>query len=556
MKAESRAATKVARAAVPASVEDVLSAVKSLYEDLLKPYGRILRKRLLERAADHIDHDLGQLRAICEACLQLQVLPEDGGEWCVLFVGSSTEFVDVYSPDDPYPEELWQAADAHFRHLGGKEAFLPGGRYACAHALQLQQLQFLRGRSLGEVCHIVQLAISQRKVLGYSNGAIAPYDSSHSMLKDRAASQSSSCAGRFGVGSGSSLQLATWDTARECLRQIMNDAAGVGISVDDHGIGGSVPLSNIKRLFRTKFHIELSETALGHSKLSNLLHDSRLGSVCTVRLCDHGYLVESRLDEPPNTSAVAGSRMPLDLCTHMMNCLVPSPASTACLTNNARKYFQEGCISSIVQNTFIHAQSPPAYPVEVQRSRSLPKDFGSSRAAWSHFSESTFPAGTQTIAEERRARARPGQGSVLDQYRKSQADLEVHQPLPVSDPIDIERMMLSPLCITADEHEEDEDAQGAKSTESTAIDMVFAAPTPSPGAEYEPHTLVFEHGCARLPHEVSACRWHPMLASPALTASPCWTPQSWICAPRAAPLADAIPQVLHLSDHIPWPPCS
>jgi hypothetical protein len=54
---------------------------------------------------------------------------------------------------------------------------------------------------------------------------------------------------------------------------------------------GSMPLSNVKRLFRSRFRVELSETALGHSKLSELLNDPRLQDICFVRLQGHGYVV-------------------------------------------------------------------------------------------------------------------------------------------------------------------------------------------------------------------------------------------------------------------------
>merc|ERR1719236_201289 len=52
-----------------------------------------------------------------------------------------------------------------------------------------------------------------------------------------------------------------------------------------------VPLSNVKRLLKSKFCIELSETMLGHSKLSELLQDDRFGDICAVKLQKHGYTV-------------------------------------------------------------------------------------------------------------------------------------------------------------------------------------------------------------------------------------------------------------------------
>ena len=72
------------------------------------------------------------------------------------------------------------------------------------------------------------------------------------------------------------------DVLRSCLKEILTN---VSLS------SGSIPLSNVKRIFRSRFHVELSETALGHAKLSELLQDERLCDVCTVKLRCHGYVV-------------------------------------------------------------------------------------------------------------------------------------------------------------------------------------------------------------------------------------------------------------------------
>ena len=52
---------------------------------------------------------------------------------------------------------------------------------------------------------------------------------------------------------------------------------------------------------KTRRHgTELSETALGHAKLSELLRDPRVSDLCTVRLRNHGYAVfpSQRPDAP------------------------------------------------------------------------------------------------------------------------------------------------------------------------------------------------------------------------------------------------------------------
>ena len=38
---------------------------------------------------------------------------------------------------------------------------------------------------INRLCHIVQLAISQKKILGYLNGSVVPYQRSQSMVKEQ-----------------------------------------------------------------------------------------------------------------------------------------------------------------------------------------------------------------------------------------------------------------------------------------------------------------------------------------------------------------------------------
>lgn len=277
---------------------ELMIAVESLYNDHLKPYGRILRKRFAEFrnviGFQGEEVDVAGLRTACESCPWLCVELEDGGDWCALLVGRLPCFVDVYSPQDAYPERMWFDAALYFELLGSlgqEERSLPGGRYSCAQSLAARNLPFLQGFSLGQICHIVQLAISQRKLLGYHNGTVVPYASSQSKVKERCAERNKPCASTSrGMGPW---PLATWDMVRGCLREIfcsIAPGAGTGLAM--------VSLSNIKRLFRARFHIELSETALGHSKLSELLQDARLSDICAVKLQGNGYIVTPPSPQP------------------------------------------------------------------------------------------------------------------------------------------------------------------------------------------------------------------------------------------------------------------
>jgi len=263
---------------------EVLNAVESLYQDQLKPYGRILRKRLAEKAAGmgfaNLDVDIKRLKNVCDTCPWIIVQAEEGGDWSALLCNRNPEsFVDVYSPQDNYPTKMWQAAEAYFESLDDAHMVLPGGRYSCAQALVSRGLEFLSGRSLGQVCHIVQLAISQKKLLGYLNGAVVPYKRSQSMIKERCAEKQRPCTN---TTRSSSSDLADWEKVKHGLKEILFSLSP-GTT--------SIPLSNVKRLFRSRYHTELSETALGHSKLSELLQDPRLKDICHVRLQGHGYVV-------------------------------------------------------------------------------------------------------------------------------------------------------------------------------------------------------------------------------------------------------------------------
>merc|ERR1719277_2661973 len=67
---------------------------------------------------------------------------------------------------------------------------------------------------------------------------------------------------------------------RECLRAILADSSDAG-----------VPLPNVKRLFRSRFQLELSETALGHCRISDLLQDVRFQDICTLQPRGNTYVV-------------------------------------------------------------------------------------------------------------------------------------------------------------------------------------------------------------------------------------------------------------------------
>jgi len=265
------------RARAPVSLPLVLQAVESLYRDGLKPYGRLLRKRMAEAPldADAREVDDRELRTVCASCPWLQVEDAEGAEWTATLVGRPHHFVDVHSPEDLYPPQLWAGAASYFAAMEGA---LPGGRYMCARHLFARELPFLAGYSLGQIAHIVQLAISHKKLLGYSEGTLVPYARSQSMLKERHAESQQPCQGPAGA-----CGIADRAALRACLQRTLEEAVAGGQR--------SVPLSNLKQVFQARFGLELSETALGYAKLSELLQDPCVRDLCEVKLLSMGHVL-------------------------------------------------------------------------------------------------------------------------------------------------------------------------------------------------------------------------------------------------------------------------
>lgn len=310
--------------------------------------------------------------------MSLRVGPEEGGEWSVILVNEEETFVDVYNRTDPYPEQVWEAANIYFEQLSEEDGVLPGGRYVCAQVLRSRNLPFFRNLTLGRICHFVQLAISTRKLLGYLDGGITSYKRSHSYVKDSAALQNELCS----QVTASGLRVASWEDARNCIKHILIDALNSG---ED-----KVPLSNIKRICRSQFCIELSETSLGHSKLSDFLQDLRLSDICTVRLQEQGYFVMPhfaaasafQVGKIEAESSLVGfgdtSGLMLEL-NDTQECDTPLWTDELLQDHHADsqhdplaiEFFPLSHRANMVQNTFIHAPLAPVVDVN-QRPHSVP----------------------------------------------------------------------------------------------------------------------------------------------------------------------------------------
>jgi len=345
-----------------------------LYDDGLRPCSRMLRLRLVEHQTSAPEPRRGselrncvsdKLRALCEACRNLRVEHADASEWTALLVSRPALFVDVYSEMDVYPEEMWSSMEVYLKNLAeGDEEHrtLPRGRYASAQALMARELPFLSGRSVGEVCHIVQVALSKRKLLGYIEGGIVPYACSTSMVKSRCAQHRCPVPGMQGGNpqQRQALAVADWEAARAKLREILVDAVSRGTQ--------PVQLSNVKRLFRSLYQMELSETALGYTTLTEMLGDARFHDICTVRAQDRGHVV--LLAEP--CEAVSSEALPQ---YGMIEC---GSLKDSCRPDAAPEQDTSQVTPPPVAHTFIHFGPPftglssPVTDVVSRRCRSLP----------------------------------------------------------------------------------------------------------------------------------------------------------------------------------------
>lgn len=98
-----------------------------------------------------------------------------------------------------------------------------------------------------------------------------------------------------------------------------------------HQVGsGGITLSNLKRLFRVHFERELSETALGHVRLLDLMRDARLSDICALFVQGNGQTTVLAAASAQVCPAVPPGMwtMPAAMCPMPLLTLVPVPLRT------------------------------------------------------------------------------------------------------------------------------------------------------------------------------------------------------------------------------------
>jgi len=121
---------------------------------------------------------------------------------------------------------------------------------------------------------------------------MGPYNHSEESVKEKCAACQQPFVSPTKQQEPNSWPVANWEETRACLSAILRSASSPGPEP------GVITVSNVKRLFRSRFGLDLSETALGYSRLSELLQDPRLRDICTVQIQNAGQFVVHRAALP------------------------------------------------------------------------------------------------------------------------------------------------------------------------------------------------------------------------------------------------------------------
>uniref|UniRef100_A0A0G4HH69 HTH OST-type domain-containing protein n=1 Tax=Chromera velia CCMP2878 TaxID=1169474 RepID=A0A0G4HH69_9ALVE len=251
-------------------VSIAFQAVESLYRDQIVPVQFNLRGRLTELKAsgDLIKEPLQYYKSAPE--LYVVATPEGISDVAVMFKNTPAWFkgwVDPSSEEDPYPEAMWKEL-GHFLQLGMQEnekaMCFTGGRYGMAQKLKGMRLPFLRECSLGSLCHVIQLALTQRKLLAYEDGKIKP------------AVTCATCANALlGVPD-------THCATASCITDMAELKILVALTLQVFPRGYN--LSTLKRKLKHKFQKDLCQTVFHYTKLLDLMTSDEMKEVCIIEV--------------------------------------------------------------------------------------------------------------------------------------------------------------------------------------------------------------------------------------------------------------------------------
>eukprot|EP00929_Paragymnodinium_shiwhaense_P089524 TRINITY_DN4965_c0_g1_i1.p1 TRINITY_DN4965_c0_g1~~TRINITY_DN4965_c0_g1_i1.p1 ORF type:complete len:815 (-),score=173.37 TRINITY_DN4965_c0_g1_i1:647-3091(-) len=255
--------------------EHLIKALESIYWDRIKPMSYYVKGRLKQQSVPEplVKSFLTLYEQHSDLFNVLQPRTPDD-EACIYFVEEPEWFdgwVDIDSPDDPYDEEMWEEF-SNYLEAGpeGGDSF-PGGRYGMACELLKRDLSFLKYYSLGEVCHIVQLAIQHRKLIAYHQKMLKPVKTLMSQSPDG----EPDTPGRTVVTHIDHLCLLVF-------RLLLRHPEGV-------------LLSRMKQMISDEFACVISETAFQCTKLSELFSREPLSEAFELDTDDSGGVIYVRM---------------------------------------------------------------------------------------------------------------------------------------------------------------------------------------------------------------------------------------------------------------------
>jgi len=260
--------------------ELLLMALEGLYYDKLEPLVPTVARRMEEVSTTMLPGENGemalpsrwpsaQLKELARSTRGVVVEEKPGDcNRCRFFLkGRKRDFVDQSSLNDPYPAEVWQEVKAAVEE-GRYEGLNSQSRYDLALTLR-ETIPILKGYKLGEVCHILHLAVNVHRLLGYREGRLVPYKASFNYEKTQnAVTMKPTAARRLETCP----HVESWQEVCDIISELLAQTPEKGI-----------PLSALKERIRKQFGRELSETAMGHTKLSSFVEDPRLAMNCRLQ---------------------------------------------------------------------------------------------------------------------------------------------------------------------------------------------------------------------------------------------------------------------------------
>jgi len=259
----------------------LISTLESLYEDRIKPMANYIKGRLKERSVpDIIVKSFEDLYTQHPDLFEVQN-PKSGEETTIYFHKPPTWFkgwIDIDSPDDPYDESMWKELA---KFLDGEHTFA-GGRYGMARELMQRNLAFLGPYSLGEVCHIVQLAIQHRRLIVYHRKMLKPIQTVLCQLSPD--------------GTGGPADTAEGEEIKD-----MDDLTMVLFRMLLHHPSG-IRLCRMKQMIKHEFQRKLSEMAFQCTKLIELFNQEPLNETFVLDTENDGKSIYVRLGNPDTFS--------------------------------------------------------------------------------------------------------------------------------------------------------------------------------------------------------------------------------------------------------------